>query len=149
MGLIKDLLKALGWNAFCVVCGLAQLAILYLISFFSDFSFNIDKFLIDGVILFFCSSFVTFSIIEYLFLEIRFHKNVEFWLIWLIPILIIVIVITAYCVQILAPEKINLEKLRLVTFTCFIISVTNSVIYRTILFNEKLKLLLSSNIKEQ
>ena len=130
---IVAFLKSTGWNVLSILISLLQLIVLFIYSIFNHFYPNWNKLLIDGVLLFFCSSFIVSTVFEYYTEKKRLPKAFEGIFFVAIPLLMLLLIATVYCGSI-ASLNPDINLLIQVNILIVIISIIYSIIYRTIKF---------------
>jgi len=132
--ILKAIAKSLCWNFIGVLFGLMQLAILFLLTSLNGTFFDIDKILKDGVILFFCSTFVVASGAEYYFVKRRYAKLFEAFFFYILPILLITSIVVLYC-GVIGFGEVDMNVLKKGTYICFIFSIVYSLVFHTLKFH--------------
>jgi len=133
-------LKSLCWNFLSSAAGLFQVFIILLFSVFINNMMSLGDILKSGIILFFCSAFVSASVIDYWFMRKKFFKNkisgfVEVVFIYAVPLLVILLIASVYSGLLLSDEKnIDMAGVLNLTIICFTIAVGHSLIYRSLYF---------------
>jgi hypothetical protein len=136
---LKAILLSLGWNLFSVLAGLLQLGLIIVFALFSGKQVGIDKILKDGIFLFFCTAFLSGSIIDFLFTKKRYPK-IFYWLfIYIFPSALILFIAVLY-IEILGlngeveQKEIGQNMVLYGTYICFMLTLGHSLIYRSLSF---------------
>ena len=130
--IVKAVFKSIGWNFFGITMGLLQLILLWLYTSLGKGTLELNKVLMDGVVLFFCSAFVFASVIEYFCMKERYAKLFEAFFFLVLPLTMIIFIVVLYFAIIEFAENINMDILSWGTYICFIIAVFHSLVFRSI-----------------
>jgi len=130
--ILKAIFLSIGWNTLSVLIGFLQLFLMIGYALISGKQVEHDRILKDGVILFFCSAFISGSIIDYLFAEIRYHKIFEWLFMYFFPGIIICAIVFLYSAILGLNDSIDIDVLLYGTYICCTLTVGHSLIYRSI-----------------